>query len=228
MPADFFGVGFRGAGLFAAEALAGLAEDLAGFADLEGFADLAGFTGLAGFGGLADFADFAPRLAGLSDPLEAGPDVLAFDADDVTFFTGDIAGRALVALAAPGVTVADLEVAAPAVARSGAGLAAEAGVTTGDKCEAAPEANGEGLAGDVLTPTGGRTGTGRGDLRLAFASSASRMSLSASSWVIWPRRTIYCTRSRALSTAKPASPAAALITSFMAAAILLPASRLIS
>src|SRR5258705_3134095 len=60
------------------------------------------------------------------------------------------------------------------------------------------------------------------------ASSASRMSLSASSCVIWPRRTMYCTRSRALSMANPASPAAALITSFIAEETLLPASWLMS
>src|SRR5687768_12590747 len=64
--------------------------------------------------------------------------------------------------------------------------------------------------------------------RLALASSASRMSLSASSCVIWPRRTMYWTRSRALSMAKPARPTAALITSFIAAPTLVPASRLIS
>ncbi len=64
--------------------------------------------------------------------------------------------------------------------------------------------------------------------RFEYASSASRMSLSASSCVIWPRRTMYCTRSRALSIAKPARPAAAPMTSFMAAATLLPASWLIS
>ena len=63
---------------------------------------------------------------------------------------------------------------------------------------------------------------------LPWASSASRMSLSASSCVIWPRRTMYCTRSRALSMAKPARPAAALITSFIAEETLLPASWLIS
>ena len=59
---------------------------------------------------------------------------------------------------------------------------------------------------------------------LECASSASRISLSASSCVIWPRRTMYCTRSRALSMANPASPAAALITSFIAEETLLPAS----
>src|SRR5688500_4610732 len=63
---------------------------------------------------------------------------------------------------------------------------------------------------------------------LEWASSASRISLSASSWVIWPRRTMYCTRSRALSIAKPARPAAALITSFIAEETLLPASWLMS
>ena len=64
--------------------------------------------------------------------------------------------------------------------------------------------------------------------RLSCAASASRISLSASSGVIWPRLTMYCTRSRALSMAKPAIPAAALMTSFIAAATLLPASWLIS
>src|SRR6185503_13706451 len=39
---------------------------------------------------------------------------------------------------------------------------------------------------------------------------------------------MYCSRSRALSTTNPVRPAAAPTTSFMAAAILLPASRLIS
>src|SRR5439155_392827 len=56
----------------------------------------------------------------------------------------------------------------------------------------------------------------------------SRRSLSASSCVICPRRTMNDTRSRALSTAKPAIPAAALMTSFIAMATRLPASRLIS
>src|SRR5712675_1104387 len=39
---------------------------------------------------------------------------------------------------------------------------------------------------------------------------------------------MYCRRSRALSSTRPVSPAAAPTTSFIAAAILLPASRLIS
>lgn len=60
------------------------------------------------------------------------------------------------------------------------------------------------------------------------ACSTSRINLSASSCVICPRRTMYCTSSRALSSANAVSPAAAPITSFIAAAILLPASRLIS
>src|SRR5438034_4104280 len=63
---------------------------------------------------------------------------------------------------------------------------------------------------------------------LACEASTSRINLSASSWVICPRRTMYWSRSRALSRTSPVSPAAAPITSFMAAAILLPASRLIS
>ena len=43
-----------------------------------------------------------------------------------------------------------------------------------------------------------------------------------SSGVICPRLTMYCTRSRALSMAKPAIPAPALMTSFIAAATLRP------
>ena len=62
----------------------------------------------------------------------------------------------------------------------------------------------------------------------AQAASASAISLSASSCAIWLRRTIYCTRSRALSMEKARRPAAAPMTSFIAAAILLPASREIS
>lgn len=48
------------------------------------------------------------------------------------------------------------------------------------------------------------------------------------SGIIWPRRTMYCTRSRALSTANAVRPAAAPMTSLRAPDILLPASRLIS
>ncbi|MGH7664543.1 MAG: hypothetical protein ACRENI_09655 [Gemmatimonadaceae bacterium] len=59
------------------------------------------------------------------------------------------------------------------------------------------------------------------------ACSASRISRSASSWLIWPRRTMNWTRSRALSTANPASPVAAARTSPIADAILAPASWLI-
>src|SRR3982751_4805252 len=74
----------------------------------------------------------------------------------------------------------------------------------------------------------GATGGGDDGFRLACEASTSRISLSASSWVICPRRTMYWRRSRALSKTSPVRPAAAPITSFIAAAILLPASRLIS
>lgn len=59
-------------------------------------------------------------------------------------------------------------------------------------------------------------------------SSASRNSRSPCSCVICPRRTMYCTRSRALSTVKLAMPAAAWMTSRIVDAIMLPASWLIS
>src|SRR5688572_25453502 len=80
--------------------------------------------------------------------------------------------------------------------------------------------------GTVLVPGAGK---GVGAFRLRpWEASTSRISLSASSCVIWPRRTMYWSRSRALSTTRPVRPAAAPTTSFIAAAILLPASRLIS
>lgn len=60
----------------------------------------------------------------------------------------------------------------------------------------------------------GRTSGGRVDGRedaplFRDPSSASRSRRSPCSGVIWPRRTMYCTRSRALSTVKLAMPAAA-------------------
>jgi len=97
----------------------------------------------------------------------------------------------------------------------------------------APAASGARAAGaDLLLvgdPTGGAGGClGWGGFRLRAASSASRISFSPSSGDICPRLTMYCTRSRALSTAKPARPAAALITSRSAPPILFPASWEIS
>src|SRR3954467_9880973 len=63
---------------------------------------------------------------------------------------------------------------------------------------------------------------------LLCTASTSRTSFSPSSAVIWPRRTMYCTRSRALSTANPAIPAAAFIISRIAPVTLVLASWLMA
>lgn len=70
--------------------------------------------------------------------------------------------------------------------------------------------------------------SGVGWILRGAAASASLIRRSASSWVIWPRRTMYWMSSRALSTAKPARPAAAPMTSRIALAIRLLASCPIS
>jgi hypothetical protein len=105
-----------------------------------------------------------------------------------------------------------------------AGLTAGA-ATVGFAGAAAGRGAGGGATGALAFGIGGGAG---GFGRFAAASSASFRRRSASSCVICPRRTMYCTRSRALSIANDVSPAAAPMTSRMVAVIRLDASRLIS
>lgn len=107
------------------------------------------------------------------------------------------------------------------------GLAAGFAVGFRGRSVSAPVVTG-GVTDETLAVAGATRGGGAGRGSLRAASSAWRMSCSPSSADICPRRTMYCTRSRALSTAKPASPAAALITSRNAPPIRLPASSEIS
>ena len=88
---------------------------------------------------------------------------------------------------------------------------------------AATAAGGSGAVGAEGVAGAGRAVTGRPP-----ASSASRISLSASSCAICPRRTMKFTTSRAASSENSAIPAAAWISPRIAPAILLPASRLIA
>jgi hypothetical protein len=89
-------------------------------------------------------------------------------------------------------------------------------------------AGGAGTAGGADSRGGGGgVGTRPAATRWRYASSASRISTSASSAAICPRRTMNCTTSRAVSTTKPDSPDAAWIRSRIAPVIRLPASWLI-
>ena len=198
-------------------------------------------------------AVFAPAFADdpFADGFEADPLLGAFAAA----FAGALAGAFAAAFAAglagaalaAGLAGAAAFAAGAAGAGAGAGAGVGAGFTAGrgppvlsenapGRCGGAAAAAAAAAASRAAFSTAAFSAAILDAVGLAFslagffewASSASRISLSASSCVICPRRTMYCTRSRALSMAKPARPAAALITSFIADETLLPASWLIS
>lgn len=163
----------------------------------------AGFADLTGFTGAAAFtglADFATGGAAFAD-LASG---LAFFSDECGAGLADATNAAGFAVPDPN-RVGEYGWAAALAAASAFAAAARSAATLLAVARAFS-------AGD----------------RLSCAASASRINFSPSSGVICPRRTMYCTRSRALSIAKPAIPAAALITSFMADDTLVPASWLIT
>ena len=167
---------------------------------------------LAGFA--ADFgACFAPAFAELpfadgfdAEPLLGALDAAfagAFAADFAAVFTAGLAGAFAAGLVAAAFT-------AGAGAGAGAGGGAAAGFATGRgppvRRENAPGRWGGAFAAATAAAASraafsiaafsaaifeavGRAFSLAGFLE--WASSASRMSLSASSWVIWPRRTMY-------------------------------------
>ena len=173
--------------------------------------------GAAFFDALALFAGARPFAATFAPPAGRAGGALFFAAGFAGSFR-DFAGAAF-------------DAAAGAVGAGGA---------VGGGAEAAGLAGAAELAGGTETAEGltagrgsGLTSGGRFEGRVAAPlffepSSASRRSRSPCSGVICPRRTMYCTRSLALSTVKLAIPAAAWITSRIVDAILLPASWLIS
>ena len=205
--------------------------DLAALPAVDGFAARAGFAAFAGGATLPDFArlDDLVRAAVSSLLPAAGVAVADLPArDDLPLER--FAGRSLLPLVS-------LSTGAAAcfsclLRDAGGDFVSEAGAASGrwpfDEVEADAVPAGDVDAGRLADRGGVAGRAGRGEGWLAAAASASARSLSASSWVIWPRRTMYCTSSRALSTAKPASPAAAPMTSRMAPAMRLPASIPIS
>jgi len=221
----FFGVALPGGALAAFAGLAGCFGEL--FAELFAgarAADLPAAPFAAGFAAAA----FVAGLAALAAGLAAG--FAGFAAAWVDGFAAGFAAGLAVAFAAAlaagfvaGSSVATLAAGLPAGFASLAGPVSFAGLTASAGATASDLAGRAAFGGGAAAPD---APSGRG--RCATASSASRSSRSASSWLIWPRRTMYCTRSRALSIAKAANPAAAPITSRIAPAILLPASAPIS
>lgn len=174
----------------------------ADFADFPDFADFADFVALVVFAAFVALGALValPLLAAafFAAPLFVDGGVVAPFDDDFTDDAGAAAaGRGSDAFDAGGLAPPEEVVDRSAAGLVGAGRSA-ARVSTGT-------AEGRG-SGDR---SGGRV-DGREEAPLfREPSSASRRSCSPCSEVIWPRRTMYCTRSRALSTVKLAMPAAA-------------------